>query len=179
MKTIKLAITNPYKKPVVFNLFEDGNKPALPVNAYTQTSNSWEALEYKKLVDQITIDPLIVNVQKSTNNRQLNFYNITMWGMKPGMEPSLTIDKKPRLTKKLNQYFTNDRDLILCMTESMPYKTQWNPKKWNIADTQEHFLLTHNTTCIEATILPAQRFEIYFEVSERIKATPGFVPTAV
>lgn len=172
MKQIKILIYNASLKKANFILFDEiknnGRKHKVECTVYIQTKTSWQKVEYKNLINQIAIYPFVVNVIKSTNNRQLNFFSVNAFKKTPA-EPCLTINKKPRPKRRVKELY--------CPTElsyedySYEYVTKWDSKKWNIADTGEQFLLAHCEMLIEVAIAAKQKFEIYFNVNENIKTT--------
>ncbi len=98
-------------------------------------------ITYSKLIDHIACAYEIVNVLKSTNNRRLYFWRLDAFGGMQALEPDLEIDGTQREVKigkeiTFGDFSFNESDMFL-----PEYKKQWNPKKWNIADTKEKFYL--------------------------------------
>lgn len=115
-------------------------------------------LKYRDLLNQMSVDPILINVVESTNNRQLDFSIGDNWGRIQMLEPSLTIKKKPRPEHKVWDGFG----------WSYEYKTAWKPKVWNIADTQEDFI-ADGREIIDLKIEPNQLFEIVFNATKRVR----------
>ena len=115
-------------------------------------------LKYRDLLNQTCVDPMLINVDSSTNNRQLDFSYGGIDGRIQMLEPSLTIKKKPRPEHKVWDGFG----------WSYEYKTAWKPKVWNIADTQEEFICD-GKEIIDLKIEPNQLFEIVLNVTKRVR----------
>ena len=128
--------------------------------------NKYTSVDYIQLLNQTLHDPMIINVVESTNNRQLDFSMGYAMGRMQMLEPSLTIDRQPRPTKDVKCVQEEDGEVIYSWVEE-EYITKWNPQEWNIADTQEKFIVD-GKEIIDLHIFANQLFEISFSVTPRV-----------
>ncbi len=156
------------QKVLLLNAMMDGFPDGISVSIrIIHPDGSFSDKTYNTLLEYTMMVPQLVNVIKTTNNRQLDFFNYDIRRFKHPCEPGLTIDKKPRQRKQVKDY--NCGDIGEGFVWVWEYSKKWNPKKWNIADTGEWFILDGKCQLIELDILQKQEFEIVLNVSERIK----------
>ncbi len=146
---------------VKFNLFDANynyliKNFGLPENVvmhcHIERPDAIENVIYELVLKQLLMVPDTVNFIETTNNRQLSiFYRSPVVESEPA-EPTLTIKKTPR--RFINQGTT--------------YRHKWNPKRWNIADTQEKFWLDANCF-FELEMYPLSEFEIKLKIHQRPK----------
>lgn len=120
--------------------------------------------DYSDLLNSIRIDSIIIKFLHSSNNRQLFFWKVFVDGSQKQLEPGLEIDLTPKLEKKGKKITLEDGEEIYegYLFENF-YRKQWNPKKWNIADTQEPAFWTFSHF-INLYIKKQQTFELEFEI---------------
>lgn len=167
MMQIILKIKNSNKKSLMMNLLGAMRAPmadncglpkGITIEGFFHDESGITGLKYRDLLNQMSVDPILISVVKSTNNRQLDFSIGDNWGRIQMLEPSLTIKKKPRPEHKVWDGFS----------WSYEYKTAWKPKVWNIADTQEDFI-ADGREIIDLKIEPNQLFEIVFNATKRVR----------
>ncbi len=167
---IKIKSNNNHKQKLVL-LNAMVNNPEPPpgtlISVRINRPDGFVDIKYNQLMARSVFIPTIVNVIKTTNNRQLEFFTMDFRGRKSAMEPQLTIDRKPRPYKKV-KYSHTDSDGHTDTWYEREYLTKWNPKIWNISDTGEQFIMD-GKEIIELDILPLQEFEIVLAVKENIK----------
>lgn len=124
-----------------------------------------EKIAYWQLLDCIMMEALPLRVSKSTNNRQLFFHWEDAFGRSGQFEPELTIDGKKRPLKqtKVMDYGAEEPSEWHWESE---YVTQWNPKRWNIADTHETPIWQFSSF-VELHIKGLQEFELEFTFIQR------------
>ena len=90
-----------------------------------------ETTSYVSFLAEIMASSKSASILSSTNNRKLSFFTHDWsWPGKERVEPTLTKKGKHRPRKKDRQYLM-----------------EWSPKKWNIADTHERFVLDSGFEC--------------------------------
>lgn len=107
-------------------------------------------INYEKLIDMIRMEPMLVNIFESTNNRNLFFYTNYFRERNP-MEPGLTIDGDPRPQKRDSE-------------GELHFIKNWDEKSWNIADTHEKFIMDGKELIIIKDLKPNRSFQIVFNV---------------
>jgi len=121
-------------------------------------------MSYGMFLSSIIVAPTPIRINSSTNNRQLAFYK--HYFDKPQrepMEPGLTKAGKQR---SINHGIEQVRPGVLLYT-CKGYRIKWNPKKWNIADTHEDFIMDIGFQC-ELLLKPLQIFNLDIEVCQRV-----------
>lgn len=163
---IILLLKNKSNERKLFSLFSVLNLSkfnyGIPKEVSTEAFAVWQGKnkkhDYESLIKNAYYLPFVVRITKTTNNRQLYFFTIDMFGSKWPIEPTLTINKhhRPQKRNKIEGGFD--------------YIDKWSPDKWNIADTGEYFALDNNNI-IEIELLPKQIFEIVFKPHETKRIT--------
>lgn len=152
----KLLITNNYKTSkkvnILSGLYASPPNFGLPKQVSADIVDSEDT--YSKIVSSFLVNPALIEFRKSTNNRQLNFYQQDMHGLDYGIEPVLTINKEERATT-LKKHRKSKRGYI------QTFLRTWVPEQWNICDTQERIAWKHYCY-VELTLLPQQKFELEF-----------------
>lgn len=180
MPKLTLKIKNHCSKKIRFSLFNvlynSLNNIPIPkdveITALVKNPKS-KAFEvkYQDILVQIDIVPVMVNMLKSTNNRQLDFFKYDkrdlMFGGKTicELEPGLTIDRKPRPVKSVKRNYVDDDGCVQKWAEN-EYVKKWDPKEWNIADTKEVFILD-NLVGVNINLLSLQEFELILNVHSK------------
>ena len=123
-------------------------------------------IDYSLLVKQINIVPFIVKIEKTSNNRQIDFYTRSKKTLQYGwryqdkpylpLEPSLTKEGKARRWRYSAKH------------NYEMYSPEWNTEEWNIADTHELFVLDRMIV-FELQLKPKQQFNIVIDVEPKIK----------
>lgn len=167
MGTLTLTIKNLTLVPHKLRLFDvltnvNATNCGLP-NGVAVSIKESPSYTYKEFLQHIMIVAPMVEVASSTNNRQIDFYFHDPHGMQAPMEPGLTKDGKPRPRKYFKVKYS-DRFVY----RDWDYRTKWNPKKWNAADTHEPFMLDISVL-IELLLKPYQEFKLAFNLHERLQ----------
>jgi len=156
---IKITIKNgdnTRRKITLFGILSEHNgNNGLPKNISVDVSiergkDDWtghNTISYKDLLIQCSIEPIAISINKTTNNRQLNFCTMNAYGEISPMIPQLTKNGKKR-----------------------PANDEWDEKVWNIADTHEIFPLD-NRVLFYLSLKPKQKFVIELDRIENIKLT--------
>ena len=121
----------------------------MPAGVSVRVESEIIGMRYLDLLALIMADRMPVRIISSTNNRKLTFRAHSLYRREP--DPM-----EPHLTKKGNYRPRKGRKYLM----------KWNPKKWNIADTHEPFLLDIGVEC-ELVIKPWQEFNLELHVFER------------
>lgn len=167
MKTeviIQITVTNHTRrlqKIYVANIGQDYNKPnhGLPDGVSITLATAAPGINaYTRFLQAFRISPEMVYVKDCTNPRQLNFWMYSMFGEARAMQPQLTKDGTPR-----EKIYVEEYDYEGFESGGYRYKKRWNPKKWNIADTHERFIM-HIGTQIQLDIKRGQDFKITLAV---------------
>ena len=176
--TIKNNSKNDYKSITLFDCFAPKPRfkknydcvgvPAgvhITVKVIDEKNNVIYKPTYFDMLTQFNIIPGVVSVESTSNNRLLDFWNLDIYGGRRAMEPGLTINKKPRPEKRIKM--TNEYGDVWYEWE---YKTEWNPKKWNIADTGEEFLM-NNLIRVFLKLDKKSTFELCLNIKPRVNIT--------
>jgi hypothetical protein len=150
---IELKITNSNKKSVITNILcalncSDDNF-GLPSGISISVVN--EQTTYEKILQHLTMQPLLICFIESTDNRQLFFYWQDAFGAKGQIEPHLTIDGLVRPKKRV----------LIDGEFEYEYVKKRNPKEWNIADTHEKPIWNH-CSFVELHLKAKQTFILEF-----------------
>lgn|SRR3990167_2281695 len=159
----KLVITNETNKQqkvrILYAINRKEKNFGLPEGVKLELNN--KEITYEKLLTHIMVLGLPVIFTSSTNNRQLFFWYQDIMGREHAIEPHKNIDGTLREkyrgeSFKLGEYVIYEGDLF-----EDYFTEEWNPKKWNIADTHE-IPIWEFSNFIDLYIKRKQVFELNF-----------------
>lgn len=159
---MKLVITNTTNKSQVVKLLSAlySDVSYIP-EGVTISFPEMPNFNYTDLINSIRKNSVIIRFSHSTNNRQLFFWKMFVDGSSCQLEPSLEIDGTPRKIKKGKKITFGGLELFEGDLLYNFYRKQWNPRKWNIADTQEPVFWTA-FNFVNLHIKKQQTFELEF-----------------
>ncbi len=95
------------------------------------------SISNKQLLEHLCVMGCRIKFTSSSNNRQLFFFYSNVIGCRYGIEPQKNIDGTPRELKRGKAFKIGDDTFDESDMFVNSFKKQWNPNKWNIADTRE------------------------------------------
>ena len=166
-KRMKIIIKNNGYKEVylkaLFGCVDEKTNFGLPDFVSIKLESDIKDLTYKRLLEHFGYKSVIIRFLKSTNNRHLFFYYMNGLGAKYAMEPSLNLDGTKRSVWKGEKIDFFGEKVYEGDLFEPEYLKNWNPNKWNIADTHEECLWTLSNY-IEVLVDAKKEFVIEFEI---------------
>lgn len=159
----KLIITNETNKKqktrILYAINHNEENFGLPNGVKLELKT--KKITYEKILQHLIMSPCLVKFISSTNNRQLFFWHQNAVGVKHQIEPSKNIDGSQRV-RYCGENFKLENDIIHegSLFENY-FINEWNPEKWNIADTHEIPIWTF-CDFIDLYINRKQVFELEF-----------------
>jgi hypothetical protein len=121
---------------------------------------------YKNLMDYLNVRTVFIKFTKSTDNRRLFFlFMDAMGGINP-IVPQLEIDGTDREIKRGKGFKLGNDTIFESDIFVNNFKKEWNPKKWNIADTHETVSWGFSNF-VDVTIGKKETFELDFILLDR------------
>lgn len=145
---LKLRITNNTEEDRIVKLLSKWNtfkKDGVLIETFNTD------FSYEKLINYLSVEPVIIKFISSTNNRQLNFYNYDLTGSRWFVPPSFRVNKHG----------------VKCVLNF----NKWNPEKFNIIDNNESVLWDFYRV-VELNIKRKQVFEIEFIILDTTFTPP-------
>lgn len=146
--------TNKRQQVSLFNILTNLHKPnyGLPQGVTFDIDKT----DYGRLLLYINPSNILAKIRRCTNPRQLDFTTTSILGVTRPLMPHLTKQGYHR------------PQVYVAAVDGYEYKTPWDPKKWNIADSGEGFMLNVGL-CIMLDLKRAQTFTISMDIIDPAK----------